>query len=44
MAAIFTAVDLTSVAAFVGTAMLAVIGVALAFKAGILGKRAIKSV
>jgi hypothetical protein len=41
---IFAAVDLTGVAAFVGGAMLIVVAVALAFKAGILGKRAIKAV
>lgn len=44
MAAVFTAVDLTTVAAFVSGAMVLVIGAALAFKAGYLGKRAIKAV
>ena len=44
MAAVFTAVDLSSVATFVGASMLIVVAVALAFKAGIIGKRAIKAV
>jgi hypothetical protein len=44
MDAIFAAVDLTTVAAFVTGAMVIVIGVAMAFKGGILGKRAIKAV
>jgi hypothetical protein len=44
MAAVFTAVDLTAVSAFVAASMLIVVAVALAFKAGILGKRAIKAV
>jgi len=44
MAAVFTAVDLAGVSTFVGASMLIVIAVALAFKAGIIGKRAIKAV
>ena len=44
MAAVFTAVDISTVAAFVSGAMVLVIGVALAYKAGYLGKRAIKAV
>ncbi len=44
MADVFTAVDLSTVSAFVVGAMVIVVGVALAFKAGILGKRAIKTV
>lgn len=43
MAAVFTAVDLTTVTAFVGATMVIVIGIALAYKAGYLGKRAIKA-
>lgn len=41
MAEIFTAVDLTSIATFVGGAGVLVIGVALAYKAITLGKRAV---
>jgi len=44
MADIFAAVDLGAVSAFVGGAMLIVVAVALAFKAGILGKRVVRSV
>lgn len=44
MTDIFAAVDLTTVAAFVTGAMVVVIGVAMAFKGGYLGKRAIKAV
>ena len=43
MAAVFTAVDISTVAGFVSATMVLVIGVALAFKAGYLGKRAIKA-
>lgn len=42
MAAIFTAVDFTGIATWVGTAGVAVIGIALAFKAVGLGKRGVK--
>ena len=41
MDAIFAAVDLTSVAAFVGGAGVLVVGVALAFKGISLAKRAV---
>lgn len=41
MADIFTAVDLSSVAAFVAGAGVVVIGIALAYKAITLGKRAV---
>jgi hypothetical protein len=41
MAEIFTAVDLSSVVTFVGAAGVVVIGIALAFKGIVLGKRAI---
>lgn len=44
MADIFAAVDLSTVAAFVTGSMVIVVGVAMAFKGGILGKRAIKAV
>lgn len=44
MADVFTAVDLAGVAAFVTGAMVIVIGVALAFRAGVIGKRAINKV
>ncbi len=44
MAAVFTAVDLSTVAAFITGAMVIVVGAALAFKAGYLGKRAVKAV
>lgn len=43
MADIFTAVDLSSVAAFVTAAGVLVIGINLAFKGIGLGKRAVKS-
>ena len=43
MAAIFAAVDLTTVAAFVGGAGVLVIGIAMAFKGIGLGKRAVKT-
>ena len=43
MADVFTAVDISTVATFVSATMVLVIGVALAFKAGYLGKRAIKA-
>jgi hypothetical protein len=42
MAAIFTAVDLTTVAAFVSATGVLVIGIALAFKGIDLGKRGIR--
>ena len=41
MEAIFAAVDLSTVATFVGTAGLAVVGIALAFKGITLAKRAV---
>lgn len=41
MAAIFTAVDLSTVAAFVTATLVLVIGVRLLFKGGDIGKRAI---
>jgi hypothetical protein len=41
MAAIFSAVDLSGIATFVGAAGVLIIGVALAFKGIGLGKRAI---
>jgi hypothetical protein len=41
MADIFTAVDLSSVATFVGTTGVVIIGIALAYKAISLGKRAV---
>jgi len=44
MASIFTAVDLTSIEAFVVAGGLIVVAVALAYKAGVLGKRTIKAV
>lgn len=44
MADIFAAVDLSSVATFVTGAMVIVVGVAMAFKAGVLGKRAVRAV
>ena len=44
MTEVFAAVDLTTVAAFVSGAMVVVVGVAMAFKAGILGKRAVRAV
>lgn len=43
MADVFAAVDISTVATFVSATMVLVIGVALAFKAGYLGKRAIKA-
>lgn len=42
MAAIFTAVDFSTVAAFVGGAGVLIIGIAMAFKGIGLGKRAVK--
>jgi len=42
MAAIFAAVDFTTVAAFVGATGVLIIGVAMAFKGVGLGKRAVK--
>lgn len=44
MDAIFAAIDLTSVATTVGTLGVAIIGIALAFKAISLGKRAVNKV
>lgn len=44
MSEIFAAVDLSTVAAFVTGAMVVVVGVAMAFKAGVLGKRAVRAV
>lgn len=41
MAEIFAAVDLTTIAAFVGGAGVLIIGVAMAYKAIGLGKRAV---
>jgi hypothetical protein len=41
MSDIFAAVDLSSVATFVGTAGVVIIGIALAYKAISLGKRAV---
>lgn len=41
MAEIFTAVDLTSVATFVGSAGVLIVGIALAFKGISLSKRAV---
>ncbi len=41
MAAIFTAVDLSSVATFVSAAGVLIIGIAMAFKGIGLGKRAV---
>jgi hypothetical protein len=43
MADIFAAVDLTSVATFVGGAGVLIIGIALAYKGISLAKRAVKS-
>lgn len=43
MAAIFTAVDLSTVSTFVAGAGVLVIGIAMAFKGIGLGKRAVKS-
>lgn len=43
MAAIFTAVDISTVATFVSATGVLVIGVALAFKGIALGKRAIRA-
>lgn len=44
MASILAAVDITSVATFVGATGVLVVGVALAFKGITLGKRAINKV
>ena len=44
MTEVFAAVDLAGVTTFVTATMVIVVGIALAFKAGILGKRAVKSV
>lgn len=41
MDAIFAGVDLTTVATFVGTAGLAIVGIALAYKGITLAKRAV---
>jgi hypothetical protein len=41
MAGIFAAVDLSSVATFVGTTGVVIVGIALAYKAISLGKRAV---
>lgn len=41
MASIFAAVDLTTVATFVGATGVVIIGIAMAFKAIGLGKRAV---
>lgn len=43
MSDVFAAVDLSTVSTFVGGIMVLVIGIALAYKAGYLGKRAIKA-
>jgi hypothetical protein len=43
MADIFAAVDLTTVAVFVGGAGVLIVGIALAFKGIALSKRAVKS-
>lgn len=43
MAAIFTSVDLSSVATFVADAGVLIVGIALAYKGIILAKRAVKS-
>lgn len=42
MADIFAAVDFSTVAAWVGTTGIAIIGIAMAFKAISLGKRGVK--
>ena len=42
MTEIFAAVDFTSVATWVGTAGIAIIGIAMAFKGIDLGKRGVK--
>ncbi|WP_045614693.1 membrane protein [Vibrio vulnificus] len=42
MEAIFAAVDLSTVAGFVGTAGVAIIGITMAYKGISLGKRAVK--
>lgn len=42
MAAIFTAVDFTGIATWAGTAGVAIIGIAMAFKAVDLGKRGVR--
>ena len=42
MADIFAAVDLSTVATFVGVAGVAIVGIALAFKGITLSKRAVK--
>ena len=44
MDAVFAAIDLTTAAAAIGTIMVAAVGINMAFKAGSLGKRAVKSV
>ena len=44
MDAVFAAIDLATAATAVGTIMVASIGINMAFKAGVLGKRAVKSV
>lgn len=41
---VFAAIDLTTAAAAVTALMVVGIGIAMAFKAGVLGKRAVKSV
>ena len=43
MDTIFAAVDLTTVASFVGVAGVAIVGIALAFKGIALSKRAVNS-
>lgn len=44
MADVFAAIDLTTAAASITLIMVAAIGINMAFKAGVLGKRAVKSV
>lgn len=44
MAAIFGAVDLTTVATWVGTIGVAIIGISMAFKSIQLGKRGVRNV
>jgi hypothetical protein len=43
MDAIFAAVDLSTVATFIGVAGVAIVGIALAYKGITLAKRAVKS-
>lgn len=43
MADIFSAIDLSTAAGSIGGILVIGIGIAMAFKAGVLGKRAVKS-